>query len=299
MLQTAARPHCWICGDQALVRVKPSGLGQHRLSSSDFAITDRRYGLTAAIDRCSACGFLQCSDIADELKFYSDLDDTEYDAGRAQRALQARALLRKLDNPGARSLLDVGAGSGILVEEALRLGYRAEGVEPSAHLAAEATAHGVAVHRGALPHPALEGRAFDIVTLVDVIEHVSDPITLLRHMRAALAPDGIGIVVTPDVESVAARLLGWRWWHYRIAHIGYFNRSTLELALRKAGLRAIMFGRPRWYFSGDYLGERLVSYLPGPLSRVTFKWARRITVPLDLRDSMFVLFQPAENCPEM
>ena len=289
-----SRRNCWICGSPNLVLVKASDVAGRQLSPEDFAITDRRYGVTAAIDRCGDCGFLQCTDADEVLGFYSDLNDEAYDEGRSQRALQARRLVKTIQrySPGG-SLLDIGAGSGILVEEAAQAGFRAEGIEPSAHLAQAAAKRGLAVHRGTLPHPSIGDKRYDVVCLVDVIEHVPDPVDLMRQAAAVMAPGGVGIVVTPDVESLMARVMGRRWWHYRIAHIGYFSRATLDRALRQAGLRVVAFGRPRWYFSGDYLGERLVSYLPAPISRMKFAWAKAITVPLDLRDSIYMVFTRA------
>ena len=294
--QAEVQRRCWICGSARLIPVKASDVAGRQLSPEDFAITDRRYGVTAAIDRCGECGFLQCTDADEVLGFYSDLNDKAYDEGRSQRALQARRLVETIRRfaPGG-TLLDIGAGSGILVEEATLGGFRAEGIEPSARLAEAATRRGLAVHRGTLPHPSVSDKRYDVVSLVDVIEHVPDPVDLLRQAAAVMAPGGVGIVVTPDVRSVMARIMGRRWWHYRIAHIGYFSRATLTLALRQAGLRVVAFGRPRWYFNGDYLGERLVSYFPAPISRMKFAWAKSITIPLDLRDSMYMVFARTER----
>ena len=81
------------------------------------------------------------------------------------------------------------------------------------------------------PHPDTPG-PFDIISLVDVIEHVNTPADLLQHIHAALAPDGVFILVTPDVKSLAARILGYKWWHYRFAHIGYFNKKNLSMLLQ-------------------------------------------------------------------
>ena len=63
------------------------------------------------------------------------------------------------------------------------------------------------IQAGILPNEAITG-PYDVVTLVDVIEHVSDPVDLLVQARAVLASDGIGLVITPDVASVAARAHG-------------------------------------------------------------------------------------------
>jgi hypothetical protein len=42
--------------------------------------------------------------------------------------------------------------------------------------------------------------------------------------------------------------MGYKWWHYRIAHIGYFDRATLDLAQANSYLVGTGFYRPTWYF---------------------------------------------------
>jgi hypothetical protein len=116
---------------------------------------------------------------------------------------------------------------------------------------------------------------------------------LLRAARAALAPEGILAVVTPDVRSVAARLLGWRWWHFRVAHVGYFDRATLALAARRAGLAPLAVHRPGWFFPGDYLWDRAWRFLGLAGARAPAV-LQRVTVPLNLRDSLLAVFRPAE-----
>ena len=180
------------------------------------------------------------------------MDDTGYEATRHARALQARRLVDTLNRhtpeSGGRRLLDVGAGSGILLEAATAQGWQAEGVEPSRWLAQEAAHRGLRVHLGVLPCSAAAG-PYDAVTVVDVIEHVPDPVGLMRDVRKVLDPGGIALVVTPDVQSIAARLMKWKWWHYRVAHIGYFDRVTLERCMRAAGLECVAWARPSWYFT--------------------------------------------------
>lgn len=262
------------------------------LSSAAFRITDANYGHTAAIYRCDACGFLECPEIHDPLDFYESMEDEGYEHSAPARALQARMLLRNLSpyltmpNPG---LLDIGAGSGILVEEAKAAGFRAEGVEPSVWLQTRAANKGLTVHRGVLPHPDVRP-PYDVVTLVDIVEHVTDPVALLRNAREMMAEDGVGLLVTPDVNSLAAHLLGWKWWHYRVAHVGYFNRKTLGLALAEAGLRPLAISRPKWYFPADYLADRLMRYLPPVLRMPVPRSLSRVTIPLNLFDSLAVVF---------
>ena len=66
-----------------------------------------------------------------------------------------------------------------------------------------AAAHGLKIQAGILPNEAITG-PYDVVTLVDVIEHVSDPVDLLVQARAVLASDD-RLVITPDVTSWLSR----------------------------------------------------------------------------------------------
>jgi len=219
---------------------------------------------------------------------YESLEDEGYDLGRHARTRQSRRLLRKLrKHGGAGRLLDIGAASGIFVEEALSMGFDAVGVEPSTSFAESAAQRNLPVLQGAFPHSDLPG-PYDVISLVDVIEHVTDPVPLLRSIQAALAPDGLALIVTPDVRSLAAKLMGYRWWHYRLAHIGYFSRRTLMQALSVAGLEAVHVSRPWWYFSGQYLAIRALSYVP-QLKLSAPEWLNTFTVPLNLADSLLVL----------
>jgi SAM-dependent methyltransferase len=293
MSETKGR-NCWVCGSSGLKVDRPSSI-KEEIGSRHFAITDSHYGVTGTLLHCPQCGFLQCDDLANVLRFYEALEDHDYTEGRDQRILQARRLLEIVRRHVPRGrLVDIGAGSGILVEQANALGYEAEGVEPSRWLCQRAVERGLKVHLGTYPHQDLRP-GFDVVTLVDVIEHVPNPVELLRHVASQLSDHGIGLVVTPDVKSIVARLMGPKWWHFRIAHIGYFDRRNLELALDSAGLAPVAVGRPGWYFSLDYLMVRANRYLPRPFRVPVLSFMRRITVPLNLRDSLYVVFKKKPN----
>lgn len=285
---------CWICGSSGLRLVKASDINGP-LAPEAFAITDSDYGKTTALYKCADCGFIQSSEASDVLSYYKDLKDTEYEAGRKERTVQANKLLHMItgSRPGDR-LVDIGAGSGILVEEAIKLGYKAEGVEPSTWLQNQAAKRNIPVHLGIYPHPDVAGN-IDVICLVDVIEHVNNPVALLVDICKGMSENGIGLVVTPDVGSLAARVLGKRWWHYRIAHIGYFNRKTLFLALERAGLEVVRAGRPCWYFSLFYLLERVNQYLPSFLRFPDIAILSRVTIPLNLRDSLYIVFRKASK----
>lgn len=126
--------YCWVCNSNDMTLVKPSNI-KKTLNSSAFAITDSNYGITGQLHQCGQCGFIQCSDLYDVATYYRDLEDEQYELGRKERKIQARHLLELLlpFRPNGR-LLDIGAGTGILLEQAVLMGFDAEGVEPSSWL---------------------------------------------------------------------------------------------------------------------------------------------------------------------
>lgn len=292
---------CWICRSPRTDLYR-SGIEVGQLTPHDMQITDRRYGVTVTLRRCKRCGFIFADgdDVDCIGRLYEGLVDVEYEAGAEVRSVQMGKILDMAVRmrPKATSLLDIGAGIGLLVGEARRRGLQAEGVEPSTWATDVAkTQFGLEIHNGILPHPAIEGRTFDIITLVDVIEHVCDPVGMLRLVRSHLAPGGIAVIITPDVGSIAARLLGRRWWHFRVAHVGYFSRSTMLRALDEAGLTQTCRRRATWYFTLEYLAERVAVYagVLHPLIR-RLRGARLMkwTVRLNLRDSWCFIAQTGD-----
>jgi SAM-dependent methyltransferase len=286
--------HCWICSGTCLSLLK-RGRTVSEGDSTAFCITDAHYGMTGTLYRCEACGFVFCPELGNVLPYYEALQDPGYEQTRETRSLQQRKLLGAIGRyQSSGRLLDIGAASGILVEEALQAGYRAEGIEPSAWLCEQAARRGLPVVHGCLPHPSIIG-TYDVVMMVDVLEHVTDPLTLLAQALHHLAPDGILVIVTPDVASFAARLLGKRWWHYRLAHVGFFDRRTLQDALHRSGMTVLAWRRPTWFFPLNYLLVRLGKYLPfvGRLAR--WSWTGQVTVPVNLRDSLMVIARHAPS----
>ncbi len=279
---------CWICASPHVFLERQGNIAAP-LQPQLFQITAADYGITGDIYRCRNCNFLFCPTVGCVLDQYEKMTDTTYEDTRSQRALQAKQILKVIRAYKSKGkLLDIGAGSGILVEQALSLSYSAAGIEPSIALSHTAQLLNLPVLTGTLPKPEFNDR-FDVVTLIDVIEHVDAPLALLRDAAACMNNDAICVIVTPDVNSLAARLMGKKWWHYRLAHIGYFNHKTLRRLLSSAGFDIVSTCRPGWYFPANYLAERLMQYLPAVLRVKTPSVLERITVPLNLFDSLLVV----------
>ena len=102
-------------------------------------------------------------------------------------------------------LLDIGTGLGALVEEAQKLGYEAEGVDHCEPLVQKARARGLRVHCKPVEELGAGGN-FDVVTMLDVIEHVTEPLKLLATARRLLKPGGRLVVYTPNHRSAIVLL---------------------------------------------------------------------------------------------
>jgi 2-polyprenyl-3-methyl-5-hydroxy-6-metoxy-1,4-benzoquinol methylase len=133
---------------------------------------------------------------------------------------------------------------------------------------------------------------YDVITIIDVIEHVENPLVLLSDAHTSLSTGGILVLTTPDVGSFFARILGWKWWHFRVAHITYFDKKTIALTLDKAGFEIVDSIRPAWYFTLSYLLERVMVYFPKFLRFTPAQWMKKITIKLNLADSFLIICKP-------
>jgi SAM-dependent methyltransferase len=87
---------------------------------------------------------------------------------------------------------------------------------------------------------------FDVVTMLEVIEHVLDPLPLLQQARRLLKPNGILYLTTGNARPYRDRLLAWRYILPEI-HVSFFEPCTLEAALCRTGFRPEYQVRPRGY----------------------------------------------------
>jgi 2-polyprenyl-6-hydroxyphenyl methylase/3-demethylubiquinone-9 3-methyltransferase len=109
-----------------------------------------------------------------------------------------------------KSALDVGCGAGLLAEPLARLGARVTGIDAAPELIAvardHAAAQGLAIDYRAGDVQKLEGQ-FDLVTSMEVIEHVADPATFLKALAGRLAPGGLLVLSTPNATGWSKLLM--------------------------------------------------------------------------------------------
>jgi SAM-dependent methyltransferase len=135
-------------------------------------------------------------------------------------------------------LLDVGCGSGVVLARMQALGWQVEGVEPDPRAAEAARTKGVPVRVGTLEPQGFPANHFDAVHSAHVLEHVHDPLRLLRESYRILKPGGTLITITPNVESWGHRQFGSSWLILDPPrHLVLFSRLTLRQAAEQAGFK--------------------------------------------------------------
>jgi SAM-dependent methyltransferase len=87
---------------------------------------------------------------------------------------------------------------------------------------------------------------FDVVTMLEVIEHALDPLEVLQHVRRLLKPNGIVYLTTGNALPYHDQLLAWRYVIPEI-HVSFFEPKTLEEALIRSGFGPKYQVRPRGY----------------------------------------------------
>jgi SAM-dependent methyltransferase len=243
---------CWVCGGAVLEPVHTALFELSEYTRQDPELA-RYSGATVRLVHCAACGFGQPEALPALPDFFGRMYDqrwspqwmeTEFTSG--YKDLIFRTVLRRLEErlQRRRTLLDLGAHVGRLMHVAAARGWAAEGVELNPSTAAYAAgATGLPVHRSDAAELSSAGRRWAAVTLIDVLEHIPQPVAALAAARAVLEPGGWIAVKVPHgrvqlrKEALRARLRpGYRATVAdNLVHVSHFGVRSLALALRRAG----------------------------------------------------------------
>ena len=151
------------------------------------------------------------------------------------RAGLARAMVRRLPTGG--TVLDVGCSSGLLLAEIGKLGdYELLGVELKAEAADAAQSRGIEVWRGDVQDAPFAVASVDLILLQHVLEHVFDPIAMLRTVHGLLKPGGRVCGEVPNLDCWDFRLFGRTWGGgHAPRHLWHLTPATLRRALSATG----------------------------------------------------------------
>jgi SAM-dependent methyltransferase len=247
--------------------------------------------------QCAVCGFLF---VADPWTDYAEIYSEDYYRGKGVdpyvdyvfelehpevtvRRYEWRGILAAVERLQPLSAktrwLDYGCGNGGLVRHVKEHApCLVEGVE-------QGWIHDLARTRGIalLEDRELETRrgTYDIVTAIEVLEHIDQPLDTLRRIRGLLRPGGLFFFTTGNLEMQRKNPLAWGYALPEI-HVSFYEPRTLEHALQKTGFRSEFHGFTPGFedivrfkilkTAGVRRVSPLEKYLPwGPLSKLADK----------------------------
>lgn len=176
----------------------------------------------------------------------------------------------RLSYPRGR-LLDAGCGSGEFVHTMTEAGLECVGVEPNTAQAAYAQGRGLDVVNDTFRDGLFPPGSFDVVTFIQVMEHLPNPVGALRTAYALLRPGGMVVIDVPSYNN--PRFMLYRATHIKrlvardfiLPHVLYLTPRTLGAIVEKSGLRvvrwrcgryAIKFGASPVFRWADQLAQR-------------------------------------------
>lgn len=189
---------------------------------------------SAAIYRCAGCGYLWI--LRDRFSTASRTRELEIRGRTTTSAWVLERLPEEIKRRRDVRVLDIGCWDGSLLG-GLPTDWRRVGVEPNPQAAETARGRGLEVVDAPMETATLPTGGFDLVLMMDVLEHLSEPVAALRKAAGWLAPGGRLFAVTGNGTGFAARLYGGRWYYLNYPdHVGCFGTKSIRLALREVAL---------------------------------------------------------------
>lgn len=192
---------------------------------------------------CKSCKSLYTSrlpsgsEVEDYDEYYGaeNLSVPKFIHRRAEQIVGSFASYRSLNR-----ILDVGFGSGTILDAARKLNWEAWGQEVSKPAAELARMRGFDVFHGELEDAKFPDEHFDVATASEIIEHLPDPQKTLREIARILRPGGLLWATTPSARSLSYRLMKESWTILSPPeHTQLYSKKGIGLILRQTGFTDI------------------------------------------------------------
>ena len=272
--------NCKICGFKNCSLLYPQrrkAQKDHELGS--FACSSFDHGVYSDIFYCPNCknGFLKKigtdefeSFIQEGLKKYKDVEDTEYISNIEARYLTNKKLIAKYKHLfEGKSVLEVGSYYGAFANEVINVADEFVAVEPSSHACKylrkkfnNIDIHNTPIH-GLKDIESIKGKKFDTIVLLDVIEHLPDPIQSLKELNYFLKEGGKIFFSTINIESTFSIALGPYWPWYMDMHYYYFSDRGLVDCLHRSGFVLNSHAHFPYYVYFSYFLKKVMSITLG------------------------------------
>jgi SAM-dependent methyltransferase len=260
---------CPVCGgvDGRDRWAVPEAATEGGVDAASFRPSSDRFGAVAAtVICCGDCGHGSLAHLPDAVSMSGayegavDPVSLREERGQVETATRALRIIERFVSPAA--MLDVGCWTGSFLVAARDRGWSVSGIEPSRWAAARAEARGVDVVESELGAADRSSDRYQAIVMCDVLEHLGDPGTALEVVRSMLDPHGVLYLTVPDAGSIAARVMGRRWWSVLPMHVQYFTRASMGRLLVERGFAVRHVRSHAKVFTAGYYAERLGGYGP-------------------------------------
>ncbi len=180
-----------------------------------------------------------------------------YQEDDARRTEQFRSLVENKD------VIDVGCGTGALLQYWKGVAKKVDGVEPQEYMRKELEALHHTVYR--LPDDAQKGQ-YDVATLFHVVEHIIDPLETLKKVKGMLREGGTVVVEVPHARDVLFQLDSFKAFSLWSEHLILHTKESLQALLQEAGFKNIEVEGFQRYPLSNHIGW-LVDGKPGGQNR--------------------------------
>ncbi|MEX2554716.1 MAG: bifunctional glycosyltransferase/class I SAM-dependent methyltransferase [Actinomycetota bacterium] len=253
---------CALCGanDQVLV-YRATAHGD--VPVSEFACTTSALSSHDDIVQCRRCRMVSAVPTIggeDIIEGYRRVVDEEYlieEAGRRELFSWIAGAMEGYVARG-RKLLEVGSNMGVFLDVARQHGWEARGIEPSKWAVEQGVERfGVDLRQGTIEDLADAPGSADSIVMLDVLEHLSDPLAALRRLRRVTDEEGMLVLSTVNVDGLHSRLRGRTWPWFIRSHLHYFAPETLSEMLSRAGFRMVQWEVAPRSFKLSYVAGRM------------------------------------------
>lgn len=261
--------NCPLCShNNYKVLKEPAQISEDELKNIYRSSSDKQ--LFERVVQCKDCDLVYLNPILDS-KFIVDsykeaIDDTfitqnQYRIDTFKSAFKEVLHYLSIKPSPAISVLDIGCAGGAFLKAVKDLGLTPVGVEPSAYLSDYARkTYNVDVRSGILEEQNFPQRSFDIITMWDVVEHLTNPNQVLRQIKGLLKPNGHLVINYPDYSTLTARAFGWKWPFWLSVHLTYFSPKTVKELHKRNGFEVLRYKRHWQKLELGYLFNRASKY---------------------------------------
>jgi SAM-dependent methyltransferase len=235
---------CPICGTVKKSRVfRRENFDPARLTESAFSSRKLPEYMHFRLMKCRKCDLVYASPALRGEKLAEAYRDASFDASR-ESEYAARTYFRYLrKRTGAKpaATLDIGAGDGAFLQELMRNGYvDVIGYEPSeAPIAVASDLVRPKLRKEMFDGSRIADDTFGLVTCFQTIEHVYEPLKLIREIYRVLSPSGTAFLIGHNVQALSARVLGEKSPIFDIEHYQLFSRRSAKKLMKAAGFRSV------------------------------------------------------------